>query len=214
MPAERKRLGEILIARGLVSEEQVQEALALGRTSGLRIGEALVRLGHVTEEDVMQALAEQFGMEYVDLENFQLSPAVLELIPESVAKENVILPLGRDDSTLRIVVSDPLDLQTVDNLRLILNTDIECALATREAIQKAIGRYYGAEETESVDSMLQEFTDTAIDFTETDPDAEPETGSDRWAASADSLPGNDVFLVQGEQLRYGDAAAWDAARGW
>ena len=52
------------------------------------------------------------------------------------------------------------------------------------------------------------------DFTETDPDAEPETGSDRWAASADSLPGNDVFLVQGEQLRYGDAAAWDAARGW
>ena len=129
MPAERKRLGEILIERGLVSEEQVREALAMARTSGLRIGEALVRLGHVSEEDVMRALAEQFGMEYVDLENLQLPPAVLELIPESVAKENVILPLGREDSTLRIVVSDPLDLQTIDNLRFILNTDIECALA-------------------------------------------------------------------------------------
>jgi len=164
MPAERKRLGEMLIARGLVSEEQVQEALTLCRTSGVRTGEALVRLGHVTESDVMQALADQFGMEFVDLTSLQLPAAVLELIPESVAKENMILPLGRDDSTLRIVVSDPLDLQTVDNLRFILNTDIECALAPRAAIQEAIGRYYGAEETESVDSMLQEFTDTNIQF--------------------------------------------------
>ncbi|KPJ71595.1 MAG: pilus assembly protein PilB [Planctomycetes bacterium DG_20] len=178
MPAERKRLGEILRARGLVSEEQIQEALALCRTSGLRIGEALVRLGHVTETDVMQALAEQFDMEFVDLENLQLPPAVLELIPESVAKENIILPLGRDDSTMRIVVSDPLDLQTVDNLRFILNTDIECSLAPRTAIQAAIGRYYGAEETESVDSMLQEFTDTNIQFRDEGGEAGGEQGED------------------------------------
>jgi type IV pilus assembly protein PilB len=166
MPAERKRLGELLIAQGLISAEQVQEAIAIARTSGLRIGEALVKLGHVTETDVMRGLAQQFDMDFVDLEKVQLSPAVLELMPESVAKENVILPLAREDATLKIVVSDPLDLQTVDNLRFILNTDIECALAPKAAIQEAIGRYYGAEETESVDSMLQEFTDTNIQFRE------------------------------------------------
>ena len=99
MPAERKRIGEILVGMGLISEEQVQEALALSRTSGLRTGEALVRLGHVTEADVMRGLAQQFDMTYIDLETLQLSPAVLELIPESVAKENMILPLERRDST-------------------------------------------------------------------------------------------------------------------
>ena len=164
MPAERKRLGEVLMARGLISEEQVQEALGLAKISGLRVGEALIKLGHANDNDVMRALAEQFDMEFVDLEKVQLSPAVIELMPESVAKENVILPLSREDTTLRIIVSDPLDLQTVDNLRFILNTDIECALAPKAAIQEAIGRYYGAEETESVDSMLQEFTDTNIQF--------------------------------------------------
>ena len=177
MPAEQRRLGEILIAMGLVSHEQVDEALNLAKSSGLRTGEALVRLGHIDENDVMRGLAEQFDMEFVDLSEVQLSPAVIELIPESVAKESCILPLGRDESGMRVVVSDPLDLQTIDNLRFILNSEVECSLAPRSAIQEAIGRYYGAEETESVYSMLQEFTDTNIQFRDEGAAAEDDGGA-------------------------------------
>ncbi|MFP6692780.1 MAG: GspE/PulE family protein, partial [Pirellulales bacterium] len=79
------------------------------------------------------------------------------------------LPMAEEDDSLRVIVSDPLDLDTFDKLRFILNRKIEIILAPRDAILAGINQYYGAVEGESADSMLQEFTDTAIDFTETDP---------------------------------------------
>src|SRR5262249_15391819 len=99
--------------------------------------------------------------------------AVIELIPESVARECVVLPLGRTGRVLFVVISDPLELDTIQKLQFILNKDIQPVLASREQIIEAINRHYGQCETESVDSMLSEFTDTAIDFTETEHTAPP-----------------------------------------
>ena len=90
------------------------------------------------------------------------------MVPESVARENMVLPFSEEDGALRILIADPFDLETIEKLRFILNRKIETALAPKEAIQGAINQYYGQVEGESADSMLQEFTDTAIDFTETD----------------------------------------------
>ena len=88
-------------------------------------------------------------------------------------------PAGLEDDVLTVVISDPLDLETIEKLRFILNRRIETALATREAIQEAINRHYGQIEGESADSMLQEFTDTAIDFTETEEDISGRRGGRR-----------------------------------
>src|SRR6202011_2851119 len=88
------------------------------------------------------------------------------LVPESVARENVVLPMSQENGTLKIVISDPGDFDTLQKLQFILNKDIHPMLAPREQIIEAINRHYGQTETESVDSMLQEFTDTAIDFSE------------------------------------------------
>ena len=93
---------------------------------------------------------------------------VIELVPESVARENAVLPLDQDEDSLRVIVSDPFDIETIEKLRFILNRRVETALAPRESILESINRYYGQVEGESADSMLQEFTDTAIDFTETE----------------------------------------------
>ena len=84
-----------------------------------------------------------------------------------MARENSIFPVAKDGNTLRIAGSDPTDIDTQDKLRFILNRDVQFALAPREQIIEAINRHYGASDGESADSMLQEFTDTAIDFTET-----------------------------------------------
>ena len=89
-------------------------------------------------------------------------------MPESVARENAVLPMAEEDGALKVIVSDPLDLDTFEKLRFILNRKIEIALAPRESILEAINRHYGQMEDQSADSMLQEFTDTAIDFTETE----------------------------------------------
>jgi type IV pilus assembly protein PilB len=105
-------------------------------------------------------------MPFITLEEQQIPPAVIELVPESVARENNVIPLGRNNGSLTIVISDPQDLAIIDKLRFILNQEIELALSSRESIIQAINRHYGQTETQSVDSMLQEFTDTQIEFTE------------------------------------------------
>jgi len=167
MAAKRKvDFTEILLRRGIVSREQLAEAQQMADQSGISLAEALSNLGYATGEEVMRAIAEQHGLEYVNLAEVTIPPSVVELVPESVARENVAIPLSESDGKLTVVVSDPLDYDTFEKLRFILNRHIEIALAPREAILEAINRHYGQTVGESADSMLQEFTDTAIDFTE------------------------------------------------
>jgi type IV pilus assembly protein PilB len=163
----KQNFGEILIQRKIISREQLQEAERTGRSSGMKVHDALVRLGYCTGEEVVRAMAKEHGLDYVDLNEVNIPPDVIELVPESVARENSILPMSEEDGALRVIMSDPLDYETQEKLRFILNRDVRIALSPRESIQEAINRHYGQTDAESADSMLQEFTDTAIDFTET-----------------------------------------------
>ena len=115
----------------------------------------------------MKAMAEEYGLVYVNLAEVTIPPSVIELVPESVARENAVLPLSEGEGRLTVILSDPMEMDTIDKLRFILNRQIDLALAPREFILEAINRYYGQSIAESADTMLQEFTDTAIDFTET-----------------------------------------------
>ncbi len=157
----------ILLRQGVISRDQLQEAEQMAKASGMTLADSLVRLGYATGEEVTRAMAEDQGLDYVSLAEVVIPPSIVELVPESVARENSILPLSKEDGVLRVIVSDPQDYATLDKLRFILDSDVRIALAPRESIQEAINRYYGQTEGESADSMLQEFTDTAIDFTET-----------------------------------------------
>jgi type IV pilus assembly protein PilB len=159
---------DVLIKKGIVGADQLREAMEMAQSSGIKLADALVRLGYATQDEVMDAMAEHFGIEFIDLEQIEIPSAVVQLVPESVARENVIMPLAQENGRLKIVMSDPMDFETIDKLRFILNQEIDVALAPREAILDAINRHYGQTETESVDSLLQEFTETAIDFTETE----------------------------------------------
>ena len=167
MAKKKAEYTEILIRQGLVSPEQINEAKQMAKESGTKLPDALVRLGYVTGEDVTRAIAEQHGLTYVNVSEVNIPPSVIELVPESVARENAVLPLSEGDGKLTVILSDPWDIDTVDKLRFILNKQIELALSPRESILEAINRYYGQTIAESADSMLTEFTDTAIDFTET-----------------------------------------------
>ncbi len=194
---------KILIQRGVISPEQLEEAQELHRDTGTSVGDALVRLGYGSADDVMRAVAEHHGYEFVDLNEIRIPPAVVELVPESVARENAVLPMEEVDDALKVIVSDPLDLDTLEKLRFILNRKVEIALATRESIQEAINRYYGQVEGESADSMLQEFTDTAIDFTETEEDA-ADLGEDVDESSAPIVRLVHLIITEAVQLRASD----------
>jgi type IV pilus assembly protein PilB len=155
---------EILVRRSVIGPDQLKEA---GRMQG-PVEEALIKLGYVDMDDIMKAKAEQHGLPFVELREIEIPPSVIELVPESLARENIVMPLSQESGSIRVIMHDPLDFETIDKLRFVLNREIEVSLAPKDSIVEAINKYYGSatSETESVDSMLQEFTDTAIDFSE------------------------------------------------
>jgi type IV pilus assembly protein PilB len=168
MAKSRGDFTDILLRKQLLSPDQLDEARGLQQQAGMKLHDAIVKLGYLTNDQVMTAVAEFHGMQFIDLTEVTIPASVVELMPESVARENMVLPLSQENGALKIIMSDPSDFDTVTKLQFILNKDIHPVLAPREQIVEAINRHYGQTETESVDSMLADFTDTAIDFTETE----------------------------------------------
>ncbi|WP_146412775.1 MULTISPECIES: GspE/PulE family protein [Crateriforma] len=158
----------LLIKRGIISAEQLAEAEQIAKDTDQDVGDVLVKSEYAAPEDVARALADFHKIPFVDLRETRIPENVIELVPESVARENTVIPYSEEDGALQILIADPFDLETIEKLRFILNRKIETAIAPRESINGAINQYYGQVEGESADSMLQEFTDTAIDFTETE----------------------------------------------
>src|SRR5215831_20662708 len=175
---------EILIRKRVISQEQLAEAKKLAKESRKSVAEELIRLGYASGDDVMRAMAQEHGLDFVNLNEVVIPPSIVELVPESVARENAVLPLSEDDGTLKVIMSDPNDYDTREKLRFILNRNIEVALAPRETILEAINKHYGQVDGESADSMLQEFSFTAIAFTET----AQETVSSEEAVDESSAP--------------------------
>jgi len=159
---------DILIRKKIVGADQLVEAESAAAAQGLKLQDMLVKLSYATAPEVMSAVAEHHGMQFVDLNELEIPKAVIELVPESVARENLVLPLSLEGNTLKIITADPTNYDTIQKLQFILNKDIVPVLAISDQITEAINRNYGQTETESVDSMLVEFTDTAIEFTQTD----------------------------------------------
>jgi type IV pilus assembly protein PilB len=165
MAKQSRNWTDILIKRGVIGADQLNEAKRMGNTT---VEEALAKLGYADSDQIMRAKAEQHGMDFIDLGEIEIPTSVVELVPESLARENIVMPMSQENGAIKVIMHDPMNFDTIDKLRFVLNREIEVALAPKEAIVEAINRYYGgaSHETESVDSMLQEFTDTAIDFAE------------------------------------------------
>jgi len=150
----RKRLGEILVEWGVVTPAGIDEAIEHARNENLRIGEALIALGLADETDVTKALASQYDMEYYDLDrNIGGVPTGVHLIPEELIKRHLVLPLTREDNRLKVVITDPLDLETLDMLRFRLNCELETCLASRTQMREFINRFVRSDV--SIDTEIQ-----------------------------------------------------------
>ena len=193
-----------LTADGVVSAEQLAEAIRVANAAGTKLQDEIVKLGYAPADKVMGALAKAHRMELVDLTGVTVPQEVVDLLPESVARENTLFPLEEVGMSLKLVTSDPTDIDTQEKLRFILNRGVEMALAPRQQIVEAINRHYGLSDGESADSMLQEFTDTAIDFTETavEQAATQQTEEDNSDAPVVKLV--NLIITEAVQLRASD----------
>lgn len=167
MPEHGKKLGELLLEMGCISPADLADALQKQKERNERLGDILLDLGYVQHEELTRALADQFDMEMVDLDDFDIEPEVIEMVPAEMAREHKIIPIEYDNDELVIAMGDPLDLYTLDNLRFVVNCHVECVLATKSSIDKALAKYYGLEEHQ-LDDMLTEFTESNIDFVSQD----------------------------------------------
>ena len=159
MATERKMLGEILVEMGLVEPADIEAAVQEQMEgNNKRIGEILVEKGLVQPADITMALAEQHQMEVVDLDGLDIPQEIIELIPQDKARQLRVIPIDKNGDVLTVAIADPLDLFSLDELRFVLNMNIEPVLASPEAIDDALTRYYGLDENQ-VEQYLQEFSE-------------------------------------------------------
>ncbi len=145
MPIRRiinKQLGELLIERNIINQQQLEKALATQKERGGLIGEILVELGFVQEEDIAQALTAQYGFPYLPLSNYEINPEVIEIIPGRVARQYLLVPIDRIGNNLTLAMSNPLNIQAIEDVELLAGCSVQTFVSTSSDIKKAIEKYY------------------------------------------------------------------------
>lgn len=139
-----KQLGELLIERGVITKEELEQALQVQKEKGGLIGQILVDLGFAKEEEIAQALTAQFGFPYLPLNNYEIDPEVIKIIPENVASQYCLIPIDKIGNSLTIAMSNPLNIRAIEDIELISGLVIQIFISTGTDIRNAIKRYYGS----------------------------------------------------------------------
>jgi general secretion pathway protein E/type IV pilus assembly protein PilB len=164
--AQRRPLGQILIAEGILSEDQLRIALLEQMKSNLPIGKLLVALGFVSEATLRDALSESLGKQSIDLSNAIVDPQAIKLVPRDIAKRHHLLPLYFDiaNQRLTLATSDINNFVGLDRLRSLLpeQVEVDTLIAGESEIDRAIDQYYGHEL--SIDGILHEIETGEIDW--------------------------------------------------
>jgi type IV pilus assembly protein PilB len=154
MAADRRPIGQLLKEMGLVTEYEIQEALAVQKEQGGTLGQILVDLDFVDQKDLLFALAVQSGMEFVDLDVTDIPPEIIDLVDFSVAESYKIIPVTYDGATITVAMSDPTNVSIFDDLRFMLDGEVQGAVATDDAIERAFEKYYGDKKAASMESIV------------------------------------------------------------
>ncbi|MDW2127102.1 MSHA biogenesis protein MshE, partial [Vibrio sp. 2033] len=112
----RKRLGDLLVEEGIVSEDQIQQALSAQRSTGQKLGDALIDLGFITEKQMLEFLSQQLGLPLIDLGRAPVDADAVQILPEVHARRLRAMVVARNGDTLRVAMSDPADLFTQESL--------------------------------------------------------------------------------------------------
>ncbi|MGZ6791934.1 MAG: GspE/PulE/PilB domain-containing protein, partial [Mycobacteriales bacterium] len=151
-PAGRRRIGEVLVSQGLLTEEQLAHALEVQRTvppgeARKRLGSVVTDLGLATERQVAEALAEALGLELVDLGRTIVVPDHVRLLPRAVAERSGVLILERTGSRLRLATADPTNVVALDDVKLYTGaSELAVVVATASQVRDHLGRAWSLSE--------------------------------------------------------------------
>jgi len=160
------RLGEMLVKAGLITPEQLQEALAVQQKNGEKVGYNLIRLGHVREDDITQLLSEQYGVPSINLRHFEIDGTVISLVPSEVAQKYMVLPVNRTGATLTIAMADPTNVFAMDDIKFMTGYNVEPVVASEIAIREAIEKYYGSQHALELKKVMDEMAEAEAEALE------------------------------------------------
>ncbi len=136
------RIGELLLKEKRISAEQLQDALGYQRQNGGKLGANLVKLGFVTDDEITSLLSKQYGVPSIALNQFEIDPAVVKLVPAETARKYQIVPLSRAGATLTIAMTDPTNVFAMDDVKFMTGYNVEPVVASETGVAEAIEKYY------------------------------------------------------------------------
>lgn len=148
MVKKRKRLGEILIDSGLITEEILNKALKVQRETGEKLGTLLITKGFATEEQIVDAVKRQLGIDYINLYELTIRPEIIEIIPENMARKYELLPIDIINGRLLVAMADPLNYFAIEDIKAVTGYVVKTAISLRNIILENIERYYGKSKAE------------------------------------------------------------------
>ena len=156
---ERKRLGDMLLEAGKISLAQLNRALETQRKTKRRLGEVLIDQGLLTEDEIADVLAQQLSLERIDLEKTFVEQDMARSIPKEVALKYTAIPIFMRDGKLVVAMNDPLNMLAIDDICFITQKKIQPAVATKKQIEKAIEIYYSKQDADqAIEELKREFT--------------------------------------------------------
>lgn len=176
MPTAIASMGDVFVQSGLITEEQLKQAVDKQRQlkSQEQIGEVLVSMGMITERDRVRCMGEQWGVQYIDLAETPIEPELLQTVTQELARRFKVIPVERKGDKLCLAMKNPLDIFAIDEIRLITGLEVEPLIAAEEDIINAISANYRTEVnvSDTVTEVMKDLEEAHITITEEDGDDE------------------------------------------
>src|SRR5213078_4049294 len=152
-----RRLGDLLVADGLLTPAQLQKALGEQRGSTEKLGSILIKLGFINEEQLIGFLSRQYGVPSITLAQLEIDPAVLRLVPAPIAKKYEVIPVRKMGNSLALAMADPTNVFALDDIAFMTNLQVLPLVASQTAVRKAIDRNYESR-TEAMQTVMQDIS--------------------------------------------------------
>jgi len=138
------KIGEMLQKEGLITPQQLQEALTHQKQNGVKLGRALVSLGFVKDDEITGLLSRQYGVPSINLATFEIDPTVLKVLPGETCRKYQVIPISRAGAVLTLAMSDPTNVFAMDDIKFMTGYNVDPVVASEIAIEEAINRFYGS----------------------------------------------------------------------
>ncbi|MBQ3932838.1 MAG: Flp pilus assembly complex ATPase component TadA [Lachnospiraceae bacterium] len=156
--SNKMRLGDLLVSKGLLEEEQIPLVVEKQKETGEKFGETVLEMGLVTEGDLIDALTEQLGVEYVDVRRIKIDEECTKLVREDYMRKNSVLPYAFDPllpNVVKVAMADPMDIMVVDDISIMTNFQVDPVLSTKGQINVALDRLFGASQAMQAAEMYR-----------------------------------------------------------